>query len=215
MRFNAEYRERATLKDGREVILRLLRPSDRGRIARGFSKLSPEGRYKRFLTGKPRLSSAELDYLTDVDQQTHVAIGAVLANQDGSEGEGVGIARYILSQKDENDGPSVVADTAIVVMDEAQGVGLGSLLFRRLADAACERGVTRFRGEVLATNEAMLALTRHLDADSEPVIHDGIAAVELKIAEESEAEPRPTSLLRAFAEGAAAIHEFLAWRRDE
>jgi len=213
VRFTAEYREQATLRDGRIVTLRLLRASDRPQLARGFNRLSDEGRYKRFLSAKTRLSAAELDYLTDVDQQTHVAIGAVLydAEADGNEGEGQGIARFIVDSQD----PSV-ADTAVTVADDAQGNGLGSLLFSRLAAAAIERGVRRFRGEVLASNRAMVAITEAMgDSPGARATKAGVAKVEFDLPGATP-EPRESvakhPFLRLFAEGEAVVREFLAWR---
>ena len=214
MRFDGDYRERATLKDGRGVIIRLLRPADKSRLASGFNKLSEEGRYRRFLSAKTKLTGAELDYLTDVDQHTHFALGAVAATASGEEGEGLGVARFIVVNE-----PGEVADSAITVVDDAQGIGLGTLLFRRLAEAAVERGVRRFRGEVLATNEAMLKITSAISPTSTPTVSGGIAMVEFELPGATAKGPPDTStsqqreLLRAFADGAAAIREFLAWRR--
>jgi acetyltransferase len=54
------------------------------------------------------------------------------------------------------------AEFAIVVADEWQGRGLGSLLMLELVAAARARGVRRIEGWVLATNHAMLELMRAL-----------------------------------------------------
>lgn len=216
MRFDGEYRERATLQDGRRVILRLLRPSDRDKLARGFYELSEEGRYRRFLSAKPRLSNAELDYLTDVDQQTHVAIGAVFIDRLGRECEGAGVARFVLIENEGED-DECIAEAAVTVTDTAQGVGLGTLLFQRLSEAATERGVRKFRGEVLATNEAMLKITRGIDAHIQPSIKAGIATIDIALpvheaSDGGQVTKKDGTLLRWFASGSAAIREFLTWR---
>jgi len=70
----------------------------------------------------------------------------------------VGIARFIRLKDD-----PAVAEAAVTVVDHMQRRGLGKLLVSALAQAARERGITRFRAEVLRTNEAMLALLRELD----------------------------------------------------
>jgi hypothetical protein len=54
MRIGSDYFEVHHLSDGTEVRLRLLRASDRGKIAAGFRRLSPESRYRRFFSPMPR-----------------------------------------------------------------------------------------------------------------------------------------------------------------
>ena len=65
-----------TLTDGTPVRLRPLGPADRERLRAGFERLSPESRYRRFLSPTPRLTERMLTYLTDTDGWNHVAIVA-------------------------------------------------------------------------------------------------------------------------------------------
>jgi GNAT superfamily N-acetyltransferase len=153
MFFDADYLEHATLRDGTEVVVRLLRPDDRELLRAGFGRLSPESRYRRFFAAKNELSARELRYLTECDQVHHVALGATSA--DGERG--LGVARYIVL----DDEPGL-AEAAIAVADEVQGRGLGSLLFQRLVAAARERGVERFRCDMLGSNQGMADLLRAL-----------------------------------------------------
>jgi ribosomal protein S18 acetylase RimI-like enzyme len=55
--------------------------------------------------------------------------------------------------------------------------GLGKLLLSVLAAAARERGITKFRAEVLRSNEAVKALLQALDETLQPVSADGGIAV--------------------------------------
>ena len=128
------------------IVFRPIRPDDKGALARGLSRLSPRSRHQRFLAPKPRLTSRELRYLTEVDGFDHVAIVAALA----ADGETlVGVARFVRDPEDPG-----TAEAAIVVADELQGQGLGRELGRRLADAARERGVRRFTATLLGDNVA-------------------------------------------------------------
>jgi GNAT superfamily N-acetyltransferase len=147
--FDERYRERAVLRDGSSVTLRLVRPDDKELLRRGFERLSAQSRYRRFLAAKTRLSDAELAYLTEVDGRNHFAIGATRVDEEGTE-EGVAIARFIRSRSD-----PTVAEAAVAVADDWQDKGLGTLLLLRLAAAARERGIQRFAGQVLASNEAV------------------------------------------------------------
>jgi hypothetical protein len=100
--------------DGTRFRLRPIDPSDYGGVSGLFAGLSPESRDQRFLSPKSELSPHDLSYLTDVDRVRHVAIAAV----DGSDGSIVGVRRDV--QTDDQAG---VADVAIVVVDELQGMG--------------------------------------------------------------------------------------------
>ncbi len=147
--------EEVSLDDGTRVALRALGPEDKPLVRRGFERLSPQSRYRRFLSAKKELSDADLSYLCDVDGERHFALGAVVEGPSGPEG--IGVARFVRLP-----GERDVAEPAVAVIDEFQGRGLGRIFLARLVDAARERGVTRFRCDVLASNDAMLALLREV-----------------------------------------------------
>lgn len=144
-----------TLRDGRRVTLRAVRPADAALLAAGFARLSEESRFRRFLSPLRRLTPRQLEFLTRVDHRDHEAIGAV-AVEDGVE-TGVGVARFVRSAVRPQE-----ADLALTVSDEWQGRGLGGLLLHHLARRAREEGVTRFTADVLAVNGAVLHLLRSL-----------------------------------------------------
>lgn len=151
--FDDDYREEAQLADGSRVQLRVVAPEDRELLRHGFGRLSSETRFLRFMGRKPALSEEELKALTDLDGMDQLAIGAVRLDPEAGPSEGLGVARFVRSP-DEPD----VAEAAVTVVDAAQGRGLGSILLRRLAAAARERGVRRFGGEILVCNEPMRRL---------------------------------------------------------
>jgi hypothetical protein len=67
-----------------------------------------------------------------------------------------------------------VAEAAITVLDSEQHKGLGRLLAMVLARAALERGVTRFRGEILANNDAVRQLLGDVGAELHAAADDRI-----------------------------------------
>ncbi len=176
LHYDDDWREQVRLRDGRMVVLRLGRPGDRALLERGFERLSPESRYRRFLAAKERLTDAELDYLTRVDQRDHVAIGAFERTDDGMEG--LGVARFVRLADRPN-----TAEAAIAVIDDAQGVGLGGLLFSRLAAAARERGVERFASSVLGDNRVMQELVASMADEVEMRVEDGVIYGEFELPE--------------------------------
>ncbi len=143
----------ALLPDGRSLSIRRITPADAPALADAFATLSEESRRLRFLTAKPRLTTAELRYFTDVDGHHHEALAAI----DPETGEGVGIARFVRDRED----PSR-AEVAVTVADEWQHRGVATLLLDRLGERARAEGVHRYTALVSAENTAMHRLLEHL-----------------------------------------------------
>jgi GNAT superfamily N-acetyltransferase len=158
---NSDCRESAVLADGSIATLRLVRPTDHDFWVYGLSRLSNKSRYLCFGGAKNRLSEKDIRYFTDVDQETHFAICAVKEDSDGNE-IGIGVGRFIRSADDPTH-----AEPAMVVTDDAQGLGLGYLLCLRLIAAARERGVERFDANILASNSIVLRMMKELGSDTE------------------------------------------------
>jgi GNAT superfamily N-acetyltransferase len=162
------------LRDGSRVRLRQGRSSDRDLLLRGFERLSPQSRHRRFLTPMPELTEDMVRYLTEIDHHDHEAMIAL----DEETGEGVGVARCVR----DSDRPEV-AEVAVTVIDDWQGRGLGTLLLEVISARASEEGITSFTALMLAVNEEMLDILRRLDpvriVDREP----GRVEVEVPIPE--------------------------------
>lgn len=141
-------RVEVALDGGGTALLVPVAHDDRHYLEEGLAELSPESRYTRFGQGLERLSSTELEYLTNVDQRNHVVWGAVV------DGEGVGVGRYIVV-----DGES--ADLAITVIDSHQGSGVGTALFLALAAIAGADGLKRFRVYVTPENQRVIEWLSH------------------------------------------------------
>jgi len=193
----------------------MIRPDDKDRLRAGFQRMSPESRYLRFFGPKQDLSEAELRYLTEIDGLDHVAIGAARLQPDGREGDGLGVARFIRFPAEPD-----TAEAAIAVLDEVQGLGLGTILFMRLIAAAAERGVARFRCDVLGDNSAMVELIRSFAPDRTVHVSAGVVSIEFGLPNVAPHDvvaeaPRQSPLFRffrLFAEGALEWRELVARR---
>ena len=141
------------LRDGSRVRVRQFRSSDRELLLSGFERLSPESRYRRFLSAMPDLSRPLLSYLTRIDHRNHEAMIAVAERT----GEPVGIARYVRDRE-----RPCVAEVAVTVIDDWQGRGLGTLLLEVISARARKEGITSFTALMLATNREMFDLFEHL-----------------------------------------------------
>jgi GNAT superfamily N-acetyltransferase len=136
------------LRDGTLAELRLVGPQDRPLLEEGLSQMSMESRFARFGFGISNLSDAELRYLTEIDQVSHVAWGATI------DDEPAGVGRYIMG-----DG-SDCAEIAIAVVDHFQRRGLGRALFDALVASARARDIDAFCFSVEPTNRRVLRMIR-------------------------------------------------------
>ena len=159
------------LRDRTHVIIRPLLPQDREAERRFIEQLSTEACHFRFLGTVRHPSEALLDRLTKLDPKRDVAFVAVLP-QDAHETI-IGVSRY---STDSSDGRS---ECAVVVDDEWQNKGLGTLLMRRLIEVARARGIRAMYSIDLTDNVRMsdlagdLGFTRRLDPDdASQVIHE-------------------------------------------
>jgi GNAT superfamily N-acetyltransferase len=127
------------------VLIRPIRPDDGEALSASHARLSPESRYRRFLSAKPELTGADVRYLVRVDGIDHIAL---VATQPWLPDEPiVAVARCIRIPDLPDTG-----EMAIVVADALQGQGVGTRLVGRLAELAVAQGITRFRAMVLSEN---------------------------------------------------------------
>jgi GNAT superfamily N-acetyltransferase len=140
---------RIELPDGRRVALRPLRREDRDGQAALFAGLSHESRRRRFLSPKRRLSSRELDHLSDVGHARHEAMAAV----DETDGSIVGVSRYVVHAQRPH-----VAEIAMEVADDYQCHGIGKALVCRTVGRARASGIVTLTATTLWENIPALAL---------------------------------------------------------
>jgi RimJ/RimL family protein N-acetyltransferase len=205
---------RQDLRDGTRLLLRPIEPGDRERLAAGLRMLSPRSRRLRFHGAVGELSDRHLRYLTEVDQQDHVAWVAL--DLDHPERPGVGVARFVRVADEPH-----VAEAAVTVADEYQGRGAGTLLLGLLAGLARARDVSVFRNYVMADNRPMLRLFEDLGGRREEEA-PGVYRVDLALPGPEQTLPESPAG-RVFA--AAARREFgmdhtppplwLGWKDDD
>jgi RimJ/RimL family protein N-acetyltransferase len=135
------------LRSGNRALVRPIRPDDKQRLLAAFDRLGPESRYRRFFSSLPRLTTRQLQYLTEIDHHAHEALVAIDPRTD----DALGVARFVRSRDD-----PTVAEVAVAVVDDWQGRGLGTALLYELTSRAREEGIEHFCASVLAHNRVML-----------------------------------------------------------
>jgi len=184
--------ELVDLRDGSQILVRPIEPDDKDALARGFEALSPESRYRRFLTPMRRLSSTLLTYLTDVDHDNHEALVAEAV----SDHELVGVARYIRLEHEPD-----AAELAVVVVDHWQGRGVATELLTRLAECARAGGIKRFQATCLAENRDVLGVLQGLGAVRRQSVGSGVVHVAIELPAVMEPEHALRAVLRRAASG--------------
>jgi len=149
----ANYSATESLREGKQVTIRAIRPDDKTNMAGTLKELSSDSFYRRTFSPKRDVSVADLKQLTEVDFDNVVALVAVM-NEEGQE-RIVGGGRYIRSGAT---GGVKKAEVAFLIDDVHQGMGIGSRIFRHLVAIARSSGIRLFEAEVLPTNEGMLRL---------------------------------------------------------
>lgn len=129
---------------GDRLLLRPIRGEDGERLVSFHERLSPHSVYQRYFSLHPHLSPSEVERYTHVDYANRLALVAELGPKI------IAVGRY------ERLPSSTEAEVAFVVADEFQHQGIGTLLLRRLAEAARTRGIRTFVAQTLSENRDML-----------------------------------------------------------
>jgi RimJ/RimL family protein N-acetyltransferase len=136
-----------TLRDGRRVEIRAVRPEDAKGLEEAVSRASAESLRRRFFSVRRHFSEKEIDFFSNIDFVSHVAL--VVVAGEGGEPHIVGGGRYIVVEPGR-------AEIAFALVDEYQGQGIGVALMRHLTALARDAGLKELFAEVLPENLAML-----------------------------------------------------------
>jgi GNAT superfamily N-acetyltransferase len=137
---------------GRQVRIRPTRPDDAGKLQSYIRGLSGGSRYDRFFGALSELSAAELERLTQMDRPDQVTLIAETNVEDTPTM--IGEARYAVLQD------PAACEFAISVAEAWRRKGIGSLLLGDLQSRVRVLGVRTLVGDVLRSNETMLAFAR-------------------------------------------------------
>lgn len=150
MPFDPERELRTVLEDGTPLLLRSLRPEDRGSVAAAFRRLSPDALYFRFWARFREVNPRLVEQICSPDQKDHVGWAILHETRDDIPCV-AGASLWRLK-----DDPQA-AEVSFTVADEFQGRGLGTLLLAVLWEHALSLGIRRVIGYVLRENLAMRA----------------------------------------------------------
>jgi len=143
----ASYSAVESLRDGRRVEVRALRPEDRDDLIAAVRRIGTDSLYRRFFAVKREFSEKETAFFVNVDFVNHVALIAVV--EEGGKPVIAGGGRYIVVNPGQ-------AEVAFAVVDEYHGQGIGTTLMRHLISIARRAGLRELIADVLPDNRQML-----------------------------------------------------------
>ncbi len=160
------------LRNGRQIEIRALRPSDRSALLAAAGRTSDRSLYRRFFGVRREFSREEVESFVNVDFVGEVALVAV-AHRSGHEIIAAG-ARYIVVRPR-------VAELAFTVVDEFQGQGIAGALLRHLVALARAAGLREFIAEVMPENIAMLKVLERSGLELQRRRENGVVHVTLQL----------------------------------
>ena len=168
------WHEYVRLANGRELLLRPIRPEDAAPLRAGFGLLHPEEVRQRFLYAIKELSEDTAKKLVRPDPNLEFAL---VAAEPLPPGEAlVGAVARVAVEPGTREG-----EFAILVSHYIAGMGLGRILMLRLVRWAKRKQLTRLYGDVLEHNTAMLQLAQSLGFHREPADAPGLVRVSLDL----------------------------------
>ncbi len=176
-----ELEEEFTLRSGRPVLLRPIRPEDEPAHHEFISKLTPEDIRFRFFGLVKELPHSEMARLTQLDYDRQMAFIATAPRLEGEGRETLGVVRTATDPSNER------AEFAIVVRSDLKDQRLGWKLLDKMIRYCRSRGTRFMVGQVLLENRRMLNLAEQLGFKRKNLVDEGVAEVTLALTDKAKA----------------------------
>ena len=147
-----EWERHATLKDGRGVFVRPVRPEDEYLYPEFFTQVSKEDVRLRFFSAMKELTHPFIARLTQLDYARAMAFIAI----EETTGKMLGVVRLHTDSDFES------SEYAVLVRSDLKGLGLGWILMQLIIEYGRAEGVRAIRGQVMSRNKTMLDICARL-----------------------------------------------------
>ena len=162
--YPSQYSFSPKLKDGKEVILRPIRPEDEPSLVQFHETLSDTSVFMRYfqpLHISRRTAHERLTRICFTDYDREMALVAVRPNEKGQT-ELLGVGRLSRERwKDQ-------AEYSILISDRQQNLGLGTRMLSALVEVGRAEKLKRIVGYILPENGRMQAVSRKLGFELRP-----------------------------------------------
>jgi len=163
--YPAQYVSRGKMKDGRDVLIRPIRPEDEPLMRSFHESLSAQSVYLRYFHMEAlsaRVAHERLLRKCFIDYDREMALVAEAADPATHQRRILGVGR-LARQRDPLEG-----EVAVLIADRCQNQGLGTELLRLLVEVARGEGYTRMVAHILPENANMRKLADRFGFTIEP-----------------------------------------------
>ncbi|MBU1275367.1 MAG: GNAT family N-acetyltransferase [Proteobacteria bacterium] len=167
-----KYERRAALKDGSEVFIRPVKPTDERMVQEFFYSMTDREVYYRFLHATKAFPRKDMQKMVNIDYHRELSLVA-LAGEFGSE-RMVGVARYVLGSDGE-------PEVDFAVATEMQGKGLGRALMGAVLDVARDRDYLAANAYVMPENMASLNILKSMGYAVTGLVSQGVIEMKLHL----------------------------------
>lgn len=143
-----EVRATQVFKGGLKVRFRAIKPSDEEGMRRLFYRFSDEAVYYRYFAPIKTMPHSKMQEYVNVDFSRTMSIVGLVG--DPGRGSIIAESRYVKNAH------RPYGDTAFVVDEEFQGLGIASFMIGMLIQVGKERGLKGFTADVVASNRGMM-----------------------------------------------------------
>lgn len=158
-RYPDEYEDYKEIK-GKEYLFRPMKPTDEELLKDLFYSLSDESRYKRFMSARKDMPHERRQEFVQINYKKEMAIVVIDTGIEGPH-RMVGVGDYQVKEGQN------IAEVSVMIRDEYQDQGIGTVLLEYLTMIAKQRGLYGFTAEVLADNRKMLRVFEKMGYDIE------------------------------------------------
>jgi RimJ/RimL family protein N-acetyltransferase len=138
-----------TLKNGLQVTIRAIQPSDRDDFQKAIDELDEHSIYMRFFQANKKFTDNDITQAIEVDFDSVVALVTCIPDENGEKIIGGG--RYMAFGGNK-------AEVAFMARNGYHGLGIAGQMLKHLALIAKARGIMEFHAEVLSSNTGMLTV---------------------------------------------------------
>ncbi len=167
------YKEHVLLKNGQGLIFRPASLDDIPKVESFMTRVSRESLRMRFMASVSQVSADVIKQLCSGDFKSSGCLLALMGSD--SDSKVVGLGNYIAG------GNSHTAEVALLIEDDFQGKGIGTLLLERLAGMAAANGFIEFEAEVLPDNQSMINVFKSSGFERHQVWNSDTVHIELPV----------------------------------
>ena len=166
--------ENVELRDGCAVVIRPVEANDVPRLMAMHERVSEHSRFLRYLGAANHLAPDEAREMCQNDYRTHMGL---VASPAGAKDEIVALAFYVVG----DEAIPYAAEIAILVEDDWQGRGLGTLLLERLTAYAVAHGIEVFTAEVHWENDQIWRFVKQSGLPCKKVVSQGVCEISVRL----------------------------------